>query len=368
MSERYIGLMSGTSMDAIDAVLVDITADGHLRLNASHSYTLPSELRTRLLTLSISDRWNADELAELDVLFAEHSAVAVNKLLSESKIPAKSVTAIASHGQTVRHKPSHSAPYTLQLGDPSRLAFKTQVNVIHDFRRKDVAAGGQGAPLVPAFHQHVFAQPGKSVAIVNLGGIANITWLGPQQQLLGFDTGPANTLMDQWIQHCDANKSYDESGYFARQGKVIDELLEALLKHPFYSRTAPKSTGREEFNLSYLKPFIKTSYSPEDVQKTLLVLTAETLSNELNKLPTKPEQVYFCGGGTKNELLITEIAQRIQIKEYDTTQALGVDPQWVEAMAFAWLGWCYEHKKPGNHPAVTGAAAPVVLGSKTLFY
>lgn len=355
-------------MDAIDAVLVDINANGQLKLEESYSYTIPSELRNRLLELSISDHWNADELAELDVLFAEHSAVAVNELLNRARTSAEKITAIASHGQTVRHKPNHSSPFTLQLGDPSRLAFKTQVNVIHDFRRKDVAAGGQGAPLVPAFHQHVFAQPDKSIAIVNLGGIANITWLGPQQQLLGFDTGPANTLMDQWIQYCNANKSYDENGHFARQGKVIDELLEALLKHPFYSHTAPKSTGREEFNLSYLKPLIKADYPPEDVQRTLLVLTAETLSNELNKLPTKPEQVYFCGGGTKNELLLTEITQRLETKGHKTTQTLGIDPQWVEAMAFAWLGWCYEHKKPGNHPAVTGAATPVVLGSKTLFY
>jgi anhydro-N-acetylmuramic acid kinase len=367
MSELYIGLMSGTSMDAIDGVLVQIDADGKPALHTSLSFPIPIELRNRLLQLSVSDQWRADEFAELDVLFSEHSAVAVNELLSKAQVPAGNVTAIASHGQTVRHKPGHRSPYTLQLGDPSKLAFNTQIDVIHDFRRKDVAAGGQGAPLVPAFHRHIFAQPEKSVAIVNLGGIANITWLGPQQQLLGFDTGPANTLMDQWIQHCNANKSYDENGHLASQGKVIEELLNVLLQHPFFSRKAPKSTGREEFNLAYLKPLLKANYTPEDVQRTLLALTAETLSNEINGLPTKPEQVYFCGGGTNNELLITEITQRLGSTICGTTQALGVDPQWVEAMAFAWLGWCYEHKKPGNHPAVTGAAAPVVLGSKTLF-
>lgn len=354
-------------MDAIDAVLVQINADGKPALLTSHHANFPSDLRHRLLALSVSDHWNADEFAELDVLFAEYSAIAVNQLLSRAEVSPDRITAIATHGQTVRHQPNYRSPYTLQLGDPSRLAFKTKINVIHDFRRKDIAAGGQGAPLVPAFHQHIFAQPDKSIAIVNLGGIANITWLGPQQQLLGFDTGPANTLMDQWVHYCEPTRNYDKDAAFARQGSVIDELLTALLAHPFYTRSAPKSTGREEFNLSYLSPFIKGHYQSRDVQRTLLALTAETVSRELNNLPSMPEQVYFCGGGTCNKLLIKEICDRLETPQCTTTQELGVDPQWLEAMAFAWLGWCYEHKKPGNHPAVTGASSPVVLGSKTLF-
>ncbi|MDV6315574.1 anhydro-N-acetylmuramic acid kinase [Idiomarina sp. HP20-50] len=366
MPERFIGLMSGTSMDAVDAALVQIDAQG-LTLEAHYSLPIPNSLRSRLLNISHSDTWSADELANLDIAFSEHSAEAVNKLLSKANIHSDKIIAIASHGQTVRHKPNLVPSYTCQIGDPTRLALTTGIDVIYDFRRKDIAAGGQGAPLVPAFHQQVFGNKEQSIAVVNLGGIANVTWLGSEGQVQGFDTGPANTLLDQWVQYHHPNKGFDENAQFALSGKTQPSLLAQLLEHPFFSRRAPKSTGREDFNLNWLKrQLAEQSIAPEDVQHTLTELSAISIKNALMTLPQKPAAVYFCGGGTKNPLLMSLLAQLLAPAECDTTARLGVDPQWVEAMAFAWLGWCYEHKKPGNQPAVTGASRPVILGAKVL--
>lgn len=366
MPERFIGLMSGTSMDAVDAALVQINAQ-ELTLEAQYSLPIPKALRTRLLNVSHSDTWSADELASLDIVFAEHCAEAVTTLLSIANIRSEKITAIASHGQTVRHKPNLIPAYSWQIGDPTRLAILTGVDVIYDFRRKDIAAGGQGAPLVPAFHQHVFSDKERSIAVVNLGGIANVTWLGPKGQIQGFDTGPANTLLDQWMVFNHPNNSFDESAQFARSGKTQPELLTKLLKHPFFFKSPPKSTGREEFNLDWLQQQLpEKPLAPEDVQHTLTELSAASIRDALMTLPQTPEAIYFCGGGTRNPLLMALLAQYLAPSKCDTTACLGVDPLWVEAMAFAWLGWCYEQKKPGNQPAVTGASHPVVLGAKVL--
>lgn len=367
MFQRFIGLMSGTSMDAVDAALVQIDAQGSLKLEARHSLPIPPELRTRLLTISHTNAWSADELASLDIAFSEHCTEAVLTLLRIAKVRPEEVVAIASHGQTIRHKPNLVPSYTYQIGDPTRMAIRTGIDVIYDFRRKDIAVGGQGAPLVPAFHQQTFAREKQSIVVINLGGIANVTWLGPKGQVLGFDTGPANTLLDQWIHYCYPDKSFDEEAQFARAGQVQTDLLEQLLQHPFFSKPAPKSTGREEFNLDWLKLQLADQEVPsEDVQRTLTELTATSITDALKTLPQQPDAIYFCGGGTNNPLLMERLAQLLSPAKCDTTKSLGVDPQWVEAMAFAWLGWCYEHKKPGNQPAVTGASHPVVLGAKVL--
>lgn len=367
MFQRYIGLMSGTSMDAVDAALVQIDTQGTLKLEAHHSLPLSSELRTRLLRISHEDNWQADELASLDIAFALHCADVVDQLLIQTNTSPTEITAIASHGQTVRHKPNSLPAYTCQIGDPTRLAVNTGIDVIYDFRRKDIAAGGQGAPLVPAFHKQVFARENRSIAVVNLGGIANVTWLGHEGAILGFDTGPANTLLDQWIHHNNSNKSFDENAQFASTGELQPKLLKHLLQHPFFAKPAPKSTGREEFNLNWLQQQL-TGYdaSPQDVQRTLTELTAISIKDALTTLPKQPETVYFCGGGTRNPLLMERLTKLLAPVQCDTTASLGVDPQWVEAIAFAWLGWCYEHKKPGNQPEVTGASHPVVLGAKVL--
>lgn len=368
MPERFIGLMSGTSMDAVDAALVQIDAQG-LILEAHYSLPIPNSLRTRLLTVSHSETWPADELANLDITFAEHCAEAITTLLSKANVGADKITAIASHGQTVRHKPNLIPAYSWQIGDPTRLAILTGIDVIYDFRRKDIAAGGQGAPLVPAFHQQVFSDKDRSIAVVNLGGIANVTWLGPKGQIQGFDTGPANTLLDQWISYHRPNNSFDKDALFARSGRTQPELLAQLLQHPFFFKPSPKSTGREEFNLNWLQQQLpEQPLAPEDVQYTLTELSAASIRDALMTLPQAPEAVYFCGGGTKNPLLMALLKQYLAPAECDTTDCLGVDPLWVEAMAFAWLGWCYEQKKPGNQPAVTGASHPVVLGAKVLHH
>ena len=367
MLQRFIGLMSGTSMDAVDAALVQIDAQGSLKLEAQFSLLIPPELRRRLLIISHTSTWSADELASLDSAFSEHCTEAVRALLKMAKVRPEEVVAIASHGQTVRHKPNLIPPYTCQIGDPTRMALSTGIDVIYDFRRKDIAAGGQGAPLVPAFHQQLFAREQQSIAVINLGGIANVTWLGPQGQVSGFDTGPANTLLDQWVQHHYPDKSFDQGAQLARAGQIQPELLKQLLSHPFFSKKAPKSTGREEFNLDWLKQQLsERHFSVEDVQRTLTELTAISIRDALMTLPQPPEAVYFCGGGTNNPLLMERLDQLLSPAKCDTTECLGVDPQWVEAMAFAWLGWCYEHKKPGNQPAVTGASRPVILGAKVL--
>ena len=367
MFQRYIGLMSGTSMDAVDAALVQIDAQGTLKLEAHHSLSFPPELRAGLLALSHTDTWQADELAGLDIAFSELCAKVVRQLLEQADITAKEVTAIASHGQTVRHKPNEIPAYTCQIGDPTRLALGTGIDVIYDFRRKDIAAGGQGAPLVPAFHKQVFARKNQSIAVINLGGIANVTWLGHKGQVLGFDTGPANTLLDQWVQYNDPSKSFDENAQFASAGKLQPDLLKRLLQHPFFAKPAPKSTGREEFNLKWLQQQLAgQDISPADIQRTLTELTAISIKDALTTLPQQPDTAYFCGGGTRNPLLMERLTELLAPIQCDTTASLGVDPQWVEAIAFAWLGWCYEHKKPGNQPEVTGASHPVVLGAKVL--
>ncbi len=368
-AELFIGLMSGTSMDGIDAVLVQISADDtQLHLLAHHHQNFPSHLARLLHGLCSSHDDELHHWATADQQFAGLCAEAVNQLLTKHGVTANEIRAIGSHGQTVRHQPDGDPAYTLQLGDPNRLAALTGIPVIADFRRKDIALGGQGAPLVPAFHHALFASPDAPRAVLNLGGIANVTWLpGTMDGVVGFDTGPANTLLDQWYQRCypDSLSDYDTNGELARLGQVDAQLLETLLSDQYFRRTPPKSTGRDDFNLNWLEQRLGDldQFDAADMQATLVEVTAASIGRAMKDwLPARPATVYVAGGGAFNPVLMQALARNLPECDWQSTQVLGIHPQHVEAMAFAWLAQRYVQRLPGNLPAVTGASRPAVLG------
>ena len=359
----YIGLMSGTSVDGIDAALVRFSPQ--LEVVATHSQEIPSGLRDAILSLALPGDNEIERLAEVDLAIARLSAKAVLALLKQTSIRAGEVTAIGSHGQTLRHLPQLGS--TLQVGDPNLIAELTQIDTVADFRRRDMAAGGQGAPLVPAFHQSVFRQAEHSTAIVNIGGIANVTWLDQNGEVQGFDTGPGNMLMDAWI-HQNTGQHYDKDGLWANTGKVSEHLLQALIQHPIISAKPPKSTGREDFNLPWLKQVCQglgLELAAEDIQATLLAFTGESIIANLSALNPEhtPAPLYICGGGAQNSALMAYLKQHYTHGNVDTTQALGLDPDWVEAVAFAWLAKQFCERQPGNVPQVTGANGPRCLGA-----
>lgn len=365
MSEYYIGLMSGTSMDAVDAALVDFS-ESQPKLLATHKHALPENLRIELISLCTPGLNEIHHLGELDRQVGKLFAEATNKLLAKTKITAKQITAIGSHGQTIRHCPNASYPFTLQIGDPNTIAEETGITTIADFRRRDIASGGQGAPLAPAFHNYVFRSKKEDRIILNLGGIANITWLPMDTKLpvIGFDTGPANTLLDAWI-HQHLQKNFDENGAWATSGRIDTKLLALLLNDPYFKLPPPKSTGREYFNLGWLQKILKRSkkiIKPVDVQATLCELTALSIVQAINSLHIKQGTILTCGGGIKNNDLIHRLKQHAVNFNIDTTDTLGVPAEWVEAMTFAWLAQQTLAHKPGNLPSVTGAKDFVVLG------
>lgn len=363
----YVGLMSGTSLDSIDAALIRI--DGaSANLIASHTKPLASGLRQQLLALAEGYSTTLEELGEADREIAVHFAEAVQELLTRAGIPAEDVVAIGSHGQTVRHRPCRGGSgrgFTLQIGDPNTIAEMTGICTVADFRRRDVAAGGQGAPLVPAFHQAVFAKRGVDRVIANIGGMANVSLLPANGSIArGFDTGPGNALMDAWTT-THSGMPYDEDGLWARSGRVNDTLLTELLRHPFLHLAPPKSTGREDFNIEWLGKVIidlALDISPRDVQATLLDYTAQTLAAGIIGSMPECTDVFLCGGGAKNSALVGRLSTLLGDRRVDTTAPLGVHPDWVEACAFAWLAHQALTMCPGNLPSVTGAARPVVLG------
>ncbi|EKE87469.1 anhydro-N-acetylmuramic acid kinase [Idiomarina xiamenensis] len=371
-ADYYIGLMSGTSMDGLDIVLVQFHGQ-QPTLIASHCQPIPRPLRQQLEQLCQPQHNDLHAYAVADRQFAMFCAEAVLQLLQRVELPATAITAIGSHGQTVRHQPQQQPSYTLQLGDAATLAALTGIDVIADFRRKDIALGGEGAPLVPAFHQAIFANPNEPRAVLNLGGIANLTYLpGAADQVTGFDSGPANTLLDQWFRHVhsshDEQRWFDEQGQFAAQGQLLPALLETLLADTYFQRRPPKSTGRDDFNLHWLRrrcPEVE-QYHPADVQQTLLQLTARSVAQACQQfLPTPPSHLYVCGGGALNPLLMEAIQQALgEQTQLHSTAALGVEPDWVEAMAFAWLARCYYQHQSGNLPAVTGASRAAILGAR----
>ena len=359
----YIGLMSGTSVDGVDGVLVRLDAGQAPHVLASASLPMPANLRRELLALNLS---GDDELARAALAanaLARLYGQAVAALLQDAGLKADAVTAIGAHGQTVRHRPDSG--YTVQLNAPALLAELTGIDVVADFRSRDVAAGGQGAPLVPPFHAAIFgAQHGR--AVLNLGGIANVTLLAPGQPARGFDTGPANVFLDAWCQR-HLGQPYDADGRWAASGQVVAPLLEQLIaSEPWFALPPPKSTGRDLFNLQWLDDrlaaFDGPKPAPQDVQATLQRLTARTVANAIDAAAAGTQEVFVCGGGAYNAGLMRELAYCLQ-RPVQATDALGVPAQQVEALAFAWLAQAFVERRPAGLPAVTGARGPRILGA-----
>ena len=359
----YLGLISGTSADGIDVALVHFQ-DGKPRLQAGYVHPWPASLRTRLLALAQAESGiDLDMFGRLDVEIGECFAEAALTLLKRDNISATTVRAIGSHGQTMRHRPVGKYPFTLQIGDPTVIAERCGIDVVADFRRADIAAGGQGAPLVPAVHAALLSTPGQTRVVLNLGGIANISVLGADGGVLGFDTGPANALMDAWcLRQCGA--PFDRDGAYAASGQVDAQLLKALLADDYFALPPPKSSGREYFHLAWLAdhPQLRTVAAP-DVQATLLELTARSVTQAIRGHAAAASQVLVCGGGVRNGVLMHRLQELLHPVEVTSTASAGIDPDLLEATAFAWLARQRLLGLSGNLPAVTGARGPRVLGA-----
>jgi anhydro-N-acetylmuramic acid kinase len=364
MTHLYIGLMSGTSLDGVDAVLTDLA--GRLRVLSHAHLALPGALRDELLSLNTpgDNELHRAALAANGVsrLYAE----AIASLLTDSGVAGSAIRAVGAHGQTVRHRPGEfdDQGYTLQLLNAALLAELTGIDVVADFRSRDLAAGGQGAPLVPAFHRAQFARPGKTVAVLNLGGIANLTVLGADGTTLGFDCGPANGLMDHWCrQH--TGQLYDEAGAWAATGDVLPALLDALLAEPYFMLPPPKSTGRDLFNPTWLARRLgdPPTARAQDVQATLAALTARTCAEAVRHYAAAGSELLVCGGGAFNTHLMERLAALLPAWRVEATDVRGLPASQVEAAAFAWLAYAHCERHAGNLPSVTGAAGPRVLGA-----
>lgn len=353
--------MSGTSLDGIDAVLADFGSSSPSLL---HTFYLPydADLCKRLLDLHHPGHDELHRAAMLGNELARHYANAVAGLLDKSGVRPQDVTAIGCHGQTVRHVPQSGQGYTIQLCNSSLLAELAGITVVSDFRSRDIAAGGQGAPLVPAFHQILFGDPRVHRVIVNIGGICNVTSLAPDGEVMGFDCGPGNMMMDAWsLRH--TGKEYDANGSWAESGEIIETLLKKFLTLPFFSLVPPKSAGREEFNLQLLEGFLTGDEKPADVQSTLLQLTVVGIIESIAAYFPDTAEVYLCGGGAHNGALLARLRAALPSRKVDLTDSLGVDADWLEAFAFAWLAHQAIQGIPGNIPGVTGARGPRLLGA-----
>lgn len=361
MNPLFIGIMSGTSLDGADAALVEFRdGDGAPRLLGHHSVPYPAGLRADLLRIHQPGEDELDRAARLGNTLAGLYAEAAAGVLAATGVRASTVRAIGCHGQTVRHRPERG--YTLQLGNPALLAERTGIPVVSDFRSRDIAAGGQGAPLVPAFHAACFRSPAIHRVVMNLGGIANLTDLPVAGPVRGFDTGPSNMLMDLWARrHFSA--SHDEGGAIAASGTLVPELLDRLMAEPYLALPPPKSTGRDLFDEPWLLAHGVELHEPRDVMATLAAFTAQSLAAALRAHCAGATEAYACGGGARNPHLMALIAAALPGVRLASTQELGVDPQWVEAMAFAWLAREALAGRPGNVPEVTGARGLRVLGA-----
>ena len=361
----YIGLMSGTSMDGIDAALVEISTN-KTRLLQAISHPWPQALVSRLRSLASSEACTLREYGELDHLCGRQFAHAALRLMDASGLDAARIRAIGSHGQTIHHHPQAPEPFTLQIGDPNIIAEVTGVTVIADFRRRDMAAGGQGAPLVPAFHQAVFRHPARNRVILNIGGIANITLLPASgKPATGFDTGPGNCLMDLWCTS-KCGLPYDHNGDWAARGVPDAGLVQTLLDDGYFQAPPPKSTGTEYFGPEWLEAKLEKhpGLSDEDVQASLLALTAVSIGQAMERWTPAAEEILVCGGGAHNQALLNKLSNLVSPIPVMSTEEIadGLDPDWVEAAAFAWLARQALAGVPGNLPTVTGARHPVILG------
>ena len=350
--------MSGTSLDGVDAALLDLGKPGALLGAQFLPYS--KTIRTTLLALHEPGKGELDRAARVGVELSKFYARTVTRLLSKLGIPGRNVRAIGCHGQTLRHRPESG--YTVQIGSPAWLAERTRITVVADFRSRDIAAGGQGAPLVPAFHSAWFRSPRRHRVIASLGGMANLTDLPRSGPVTGFDTGPGNVLLDAWTrQHF--GSEFDRGGRIAARGKPVARLLKALLADPYFRRPPPKSTGRDRFNLSWLRRFGAGRLDPEDVQATLSELTARSIGNAVERYCAGANEVYLCGGGVRNVDLVSRIRRTMPGIAVASTELLGIHPDWVEAAAFAWLAQRALKREPGSIPGVTGAEAERVLGA-----
>ncbi len=362
----YIGLMSGTSLDALDAALVDFS-DQRPKLIATLSTEWPPSLKAQLLALCSPGNNEIQRMGIADHELGKLCAQACQQLLRKSGIPANQVAAIGSHGQTIRHMPEGETPFTVQIGDPNLIAQLTGITTVADFRRRDMAAGGQGAPLAPGFHAAVFRTINKNRAILNIGGMANLTLLfaDPCQPVTGFDTGPGNILLDGWCQQ-HLNKTYDKNGQWARSGAINAALLEQLLATPYFVNPPPKSTGRELFNSQWLTQQLQAchaSISTEDVAATLTELTAQSICNDLQGHFPGCDELLVCGGGAHNQFLMERLdVLTPETVSVGTTNSLGIAPDWVEAAAFACFAKQTLEHKPSNLRSVTGAKSDCILG------
>ncbi|WP_321864504.1 anhydro-N-acetylmuramic acid kinase [Pseudomonas paraveronii] len=356
----YIGVMSGTSLDGLDIALIE--HDVAIKLIATHYIPMPDSLRGELLGLCAS---GPDEIARSAIAQQHWVALAaqgIHALLDQHNLKPQDIRAIGSHGQTIRHEPARG--FTVQIGNPALLTELTGITVVSDFRSRDVAAGGQGAPLVPAFHEALFDERSGNRAVLNVGGFSNLSLIETDKPVAGFDCGPGNVLLDAWI-HQQRGEHFDRDGLWAASGKVEPRLLNALLGDPFFSTKGPKSTGREVFNLEWLQQHLARlpAFAPQDIQATLLELTALTIVESLQTAQPHTETLLVCGGGAHNATLMKRLAALLPSTQVSSTATCGVDPDWVEAMAFAWLAHCCLEGIAANRPSVTGARGLRVLGA-----
>jgi len=356
----YIGVMSGTSLDGLDIALVELAPA--IKLIATHYIPMPDSLRTELLGLCAS---GPDEIARSAIAqqnWVKLAALGIHTLLDQQKLKPENIRAIGSHGQTIRHEPARG--FTVQIGNPALLTELTSITVVSDFRSRDVAAGGQGAPLVPAFHEALFEERAGNRAVLNVGGFSNLSLIEPGKPVAGFDCGPGNVLLDAWI-HQQRGDNFDRDGRWAASGKVQLALLNELLSDPFFVTKGPKSTGREVFNLPWLTQHLSKlpTFAAEDVQATLLELTTLTIIESLQNAQSDTQELLVCGGGAHNGTLMNRLASLLPNSKVSSTAAYGVDPDWVEAMAFAWLAHCCLEGIAANRPSVTGASGLRVLGA-----
>ncbi|MCB1649472.1 MAG: anhydro-N-acetylmuramic acid kinase [Gammaproteobacteria bacterium] len=362
--EYFIGMLSGTSMDGIDCAIIDF-AQQPPTLLASHSEVIPPALKDTLLALCAEEKISLLDLGQADTSLGQVFAAAIRHLLDKANLHTRDILAIGSHGQTIKHHPSGPYPFTLQIGDPNTIAHMTGICTVADFRRRDMAAGGQGAPLAPLFHQGFFATDAERRAILNLGGIANVSLLAHGDKVLtGFDTGPSNVLMDGWISR-KRGQPFDAQGQWAREGKVSQTLLTQLLNEPYLRQTAPKSTGRELFNMNWLDTHLQrfTDLSDTDVQATLLEYTARTIADSVDWQKEGIAALYACGGGARNDYLLERLQALLPDLRVASSAEAGLDPQWVEAMTFAWLARKTWYGEPVDSRSVTGATQACIHGA-----
>ncbi|AMS15701.1 anhydro-N-acetylmuramic acid kinase [Pseudomonas chlororaphis] len=356
----YIGVMSGTSLDGLDIALIEQTPA--IRLIATHYIPMPESLRAELLGLCASGPDEITRSAIAQQNWVKLAAQGIHSLLAQQKLKPADIRAIGSHGQTIRHEPTRG--FTVQIGNPALLTELTGITVVSDFRSRDVAAGGQGAPLVPAFHEALFDQSCGKRAVLNVGGFSNLSLIESDKPVAGFDCGPGNVLLDAWI-NAQRGENYDRDGQWAASGQVEPLLLNALLSDPFFATQGPKSTGREVFNLEWLQEHLARlpALPPENVQATLLELTALTIVESLQAAQTDTQELLVCGGGAHNSALMNRLSSLLPNTAVSSTATHGVDPDWVEAMAFAWLAHCCLEGIAANRPSVTGARGLRILGA-----